>query len=225
MFLIIVPNISSAQSFRQYDIDLFRSINNSQNSDRNGFFEVLDKTSIPSLIAVPTFLTLSGILGKDEERFHLGMLCFVSEAVAGGTALLLKKVIARPRPFDALDNVKVKYRESGTGYAFPSGHTSLAFALATYISLSSSDLYVTIPMLTWASLIGYGRVYLGLHYPSDILGGMVVGALSGYLIWEYREEIKSFVGKTPLKILIPRTKVHETGILNYEIIRIQIAFN
>jgi membrane-associated phospholipid phosphatase len=48
---------------------------------------------------------------------------------------------------------------------------------------------VYIPAFVWAGLVGYGRIYFGLHYPSDVLGGALVGAGSSLLVYKYKDEI------------------------------------
>jgi membrane-associated phospholipid phosphatase len=60
-------------------------------------------------------------------------------------------------------------------FSMPSGHTTFAFALATSWSLSAGRWYVTAPALTWASGVALSRVWLGVHYPSDILVGVLLG--------------------------------------------------
>ena len=65
------------------------------------------------------------------------------------------------------------------GFSFPSGHTSLTFSVATSLSLSCPKWYVIAPSMLWASSVAFSRLYLGVHYPSDVLTGMVVGVASG----------------------------------------------
>jgi undecaprenyl-diphosphatase len=77
------------------------------------------------------------------------------------------------RPFESYSDIIKKL--DGGGASFPSGRTSAAFATATYLSLEYLKLYVIVPSYSWASSVGYSRMYLGVHYPSDVLGGMIVG--------------------------------------------------
>ena len=63
----------------------------------------------------------------------------------------------------------------------PSGHTALAFALATSAALEYKKWYVAVPAFLWASAVGYSRMYLGVHYFSDVLTGAAVGVGSAYL--------------------------------------------
>ena len=68
-----------------------------------------------------------------------------------------------------------------TDYAFPSGHTSASFATATAIFFSVDSKKWSIAAFILAVLISFSRIYVGVHYPTDVLGGIFTGVLSGYL--------------------------------------------
>jgi len=93
--------------------------------------------------------------------------------------LALKYSIDRERPFNTyafinpLDNV--------TSPSLPSGHTSNAFALATSLSMAYPRWYVIAPAFAYAATVSYSRMHLGVHYPSDILLGAVIGSGSAFL--------------------------------------------
>jgi membrane-associated phospholipid phosphatase len=93
---------------------------------------------------------------------------------------VLKAVIERPRPPAVLDGIDV--REHIEGFAFPSGHTTMAAALA-------AALHPTLPprwrWMPWALvvLVGAGRLHVGVHWPLDVLGGIVLGIAIGALAW------------------------------------------
>jgi undecaprenyl-diphosphatase len=63
----------------------------------------------------------------------------------------------------------------------PSGHTSFSFTTATSVYLMYPKWYVALPAFAWATSVGYSRMYLGLHYPSDVLMGAVVGSSSAII--------------------------------------------
>jgi len=91
----------------------------------------------------------------------------------------LKYMINRPRP-STKDSLIIPATDIGSP-SFPSGHTSDAFAAATAISLAFPKWYVIAPSFLWAATVGYSRLYLGAHYPSDVLGGALLGSGSAWL--------------------------------------------
>lgn len=92
---------------------------------------------------------------------------------------LLKNMIGRPRPFVADPSVVLKVAPPGS-FSFPSGHTLDAFASATAIFLCCRK--TGIVALVVASLIAFSRMYLFVHYPTDILGGIVIGVCVAVLV-------------------------------------------
>jgi membrane-associated phospholipid phosphatase len=109
-------------------------------------------------------------------------LAVVTTAVV---TLALKTVIARPRPFTQWEDITARGSRPAS-HAFPSGHAALAFALATSWSLETKRVYVTVPAYAWAGSVAVARVWRGVHYPSDVLAGALLGsgmALLVYALW------------------------------------------
>jgi membrane-associated phospholipid phosphatase len=124
-----------------------------------------------------------GYINKDEVMMRNGYKSAVSIALAVGLTTGLKYAVNRTRPFTEYPNDIIKRDHAGP-YSFPSGHTTAAFATATAVSLSYKKWYVTVPAYTYASLVGYSRMRLGMHYGTDVLGGMIIGIGSGLLTWQ-----------------------------------------
>ncbi|MGH2568459.1 MAG: phosphatase PAP2 family protein, partial [Bacteroidota bacterium] len=131
---------------------------------------------------------LYGALSDDRSALNTGVLLGVAQSLSFGTASLMKSAVNRPRPFEVLRDVKVKLFSEPTGASFPSGHAAQAFAVATMLSLRYKPA-VSLPAFVWAGLVAYGRVYVGVHYPTDVLGGMAVGAILSALAFQYRSDI------------------------------------
>ena len=129
---------------------------------------------------------LDAIIAKDKYA-RVACETMVKTGVAIGLNVLLtsglKYAINRPRPFAQYPNDIVQRDHVGK-YSFPSGHTSTAFATATALTLSTKKWYVAVPSYAYACAVGYSRMRLGVHFPSDVLGGIVVGIGSSLLVFQ-----------------------------------------
>ena len=86
--------------------------------------------------------------------------------------IILKPMLARIRPFDVNTSIKLLINKP-RDFSFPSGHTSASFTAASVLFFRRSKLFV--PSLILATLIGFSRLYLYVHYPSDVVGGIIWG--------------------------------------------------
>lgn len=140
-------------------------------------------------------LSAAGLLcTKRYRRQGVLLLAGLALGVLVGN-VCLKALIARPRPCWLDPSVTLLIADP-TDWSFPSGHT-LASTIAAVI-LTKTDRrfgYVAIPL---AALIAFSRLYLYVHYPSDILGGAVLGVLIGCLVWRVGKRYRTQTGR-PLK--------------------------
>ncbi len=91
---------------------------------------------------------------------------------------ILKNLAARTRPFDVNTAVELIVKRP-KDFSFPSGHTAASFASITALFLAKEK-KLAWPALVLGSVMAFSRMYLYVHYPTDILGGIVVGIISGY---------------------------------------------
>ncbi len=91
---------------------------------------------------------------------------------------ILKKSIRRDRPFSKLNDV-IPIVNPSDKFSFPSGHTASAFLMSTILGFFIPPLQFF--LFVWATGVGYSRVYLGVHYPTDIVAGIVLGTGSAFL--------------------------------------------
>lgn len=112
------------------------------------------------------------------------VLAFVlADQISSG---LIKHLVERLRPTrePSLENmIHIVNDYRGGMFGFVSSHAANSFAAATFIALLMRHRLVAISLFMWALLQCYSRVYLGVHYPGDLLGGIAVGALVGWLVW------------------------------------------
>jgi membrane-associated phospholipid phosphatase len=173
-----------------WDINTLRSINTPHSLKADGFMNGISNSTFLVVGGLPTaMMTVALIRGHSKDNNKLlsnSFLLIWSTAAVLGTTDVLKNAFDRKRPFITHSDIFDKTRNSGnifTDPSMPSGHTSAAFNTATYISLAYPKWYVIVPAFTWAGAVGYSRMYLGVHYPSDVLVGAVYGVGTAYLTY------------------------------------------
>jgi len=178
LVLLLVLFCFKSNGQAAWDLNLLAKINGGpEKSDR--FWEAYTNSITYVTVGTPLLLGTVGVLKKDEflKRQFVGM--------AGGLALngfitvAMKYGIARPRPFVSHGDLIYKKTHAGS-LSFPSGHTSSAFQWATSCVLVKPNWYVVVPAYMYACGIAYSRMHLGVHYPTDILSGAVVGTASAF---------------------------------------------
>jgi len=110
--------------------------------------------------------------------------------------LLFKNVFERLRPCHnpgLADLMHLVKDHCGGKYGFISNHAANSFGLAAYTSLLFNKKWFSTTLFTWAALVSYSRIYLGVHYPGDILGGMIFGILTGWLVFMMYQFTKKFL--------------------------------
>lgn len=93
--------------------------------------------------------------------------------------VILKPLVARPRPFLFNSDIKLLIPPP-TDFSFPSGHTAVSFTSAFTLLFSKNKLWI--PSMILASLIGFSRLYLYVHYPTDVFVGVLLGLIIGILV-------------------------------------------
>ncbi len=105
--------------------------------------------------------------------------------------LLLKPLVARPRPFALEPGIQLLIAPPGD-FSFPSGHTAAGFAAVSALYFGKSRLWL--PALAAAVLIAFSRLYLYVHYPTDVLAGAVLGVACGWAVRAAAERMRRPAG-------------------------------
>ena len=132
--------------------------------------------------AVPATVLAVGLIDNNKATLKKGLYLAESAAAATFITYGMKYSFQRQRPFKVTPDLTSTTTPHDP--SFPSGHTSVAFATATSLYLAYPKWYVAVPAYTWAASVGFSRMYLGVHYPSDVLAGAVIGAGSAWLMYK-----------------------------------------
>ena len=155
-----------------------------------------------ALFAICIIVILLAIIFKKKNIRNIAILCLLSLLIADGIALVLKNLFLEPRPFVALDNVRLLVTENDPN-SFPSGHTTSTVAVLGFLIFRYKNKLLRAVLIVCCFLIAFSRVYCGVHYPFDVVAGAVLGALSSYFVYKYGDKIlvrlgveKQLYGKT-----------------------------
>lgn len=169
------------------------------NGMHNDFMDVVMHYVSESWVWIPVFAFMIRLVWKNQGTKAMWLLI--------GTALLsvllsdrisvelFKEVFQRYRPCHNLeigDMIHTVYDKCGGKYGFVSSHATNFFSLAVLFSLVGRRYIKSLPywLILWAALIGYSRIYLGVHYPADVACGSILGTLIGlftYQVFKYVE--------------------------------------
>lgn len=181
--------------FLQFDLSVFSWMQTIQNPVLSAILKFVTTLGEGGII----FILLGIALLCTKKYRKIGVAVFAALIVMEiGNNLILKEIFARPRPFnlEAIDSIKYdfwaqvyKFPEivhRPSSFSFPSGHTSSAFAAA--IAVLFYNRKIGIPTTIFAAIMGFSRVYVEVHYCTDVLAGAIVGiiyALLGVLIAKF----------------------------------------
>jgi len=168
-------------SAQNADIDILRSIND--NKATIGYSQFISNTTTKVAFGVPVIMGVAALIEKDDDMLKNAIYIGVSIGVGGVITQAMKYSFNRPRPITQSYPNFIAY-EPETTLSFPSGHVSLAFSTATALCLKYPKWYVIVPSALWAGSVGYSRMNLGVHYPSDVLVGAIVGAGSAFVTYK-----------------------------------------
>jgi membrane-associated phospholipid phosphatase len=179
------------------DINLLKQINGNRNTGLESTMKGITSSAIPVSIGAPIIIYAVGLIEKDSVTKKKAIFIGETFAASAFISLALKSIVKRDRPYITYPEIDNVVEESS--YSFPSGHTSSAFATATSLSMVYPKWYVIAPSFLWAGAVGYSRLYLGVHYPTDVLAGAIVGSGSAYLCYKLNKWInKKKIRKVPV---------------------------
>jgi len=179
-------------NFPQWDIDLFSALNEKHISWLDPVMVFL--SSYWSWLIL--FLIISYFMIRRSRVWGIREIILILCTAAANNVVnsLVKLVVQRPRPCqnEILEPTIRVLEECGSSYSFFSAHSSNAFCLAVCTALFFRNRYYSVLMIVWATLVAYSRIYVGKHYPLDIIFGISFGILisfaGNWLLKCYREK-------------------------------------
>ena len=152
----------------------------------NSFFDTVMPVITSNSYVLPVLLAyVVGVLWRGTVRDQIFILLVIAAiAIADQSVTLWKDLFLRPRPCHSFTDIHLLV-PCGTGKSFPSGHATNNFAGAMLAALCYGRWGKVV--FVWAVVASFSRVYCGVHYPLDLLGGALWGSLVGWLVfWLYR---------------------------------------
>lgn len=172
----------------QWDSELLLYLNNSGTEFWDPFWMAVSGVAVwIPLYALLVFLIVKKLSGKYMwfALLAVGLNVVLTDQ---GSVQLFKEQFMRLRPChveELAEHIRLVKGSCGGKYGFISSHASNTFGLAVLVGLllKSHFRYLLMLLLFWAVLVSYSRVYLGVHYPGDILGGAIFGSVVGFLMF------------------------------------------
>ena len=131
---------------------------------------------------------LLGLLIYPKNR-KLGIVAGLSFLLCVGVAEVIKNLVMRPRPFLTIAEL-VPLVKPPQSYSFPSVHTVSSFSVAWILLWSQEGKAVRYTVFAFALLMAFSRLYVGVHYPSDVLTGILLAFLGSYAVWRWQGKTK-----------------------------------
>lgn len=150
------------------------------------------KIANPVLDKLAVFFTLFGegtisicvmlaILWCIDKRKGFAIAGTVFSGLTGMS--IMKAIVRMPRPFTVIPELAAKRISTATGYSFPSGHTTTAATLYTSLAMAVKKRWFSIICAALILMVGLSRMYLGVHWPLDVAGGLILGILTSLFFY------------------------------------------
>jgi len=207
-WLLIFSQTLFAQN---WDTRILRSINRQYSPSVAPWVNRYENSVIFLVVGVPASLIIYGNLSNRMQYRNQGLQLATSTFLAYMTVYGLKKAVNRKRPYERYDWVRHDLVEEDR--SFPSGHMAGSATLTAFLwTQPKVSKYIKMGALIWSVGVGVGRMYQGVHYPTDIIGGALIGVGSVFLIrhfFNFQSKVRLF--RFPV-ILYPEISGHQLSL-------------
>lgn len=179
--------------FKQFD-DLFIDLINGRMNSKYLDAFMVRVTDLGGAI-FSTFVSIMLIIFGNSFIKRIGIQCLMVLGISQVIVQSLKRFLSRERPYKIIETLNT-FGFDLSDYSFPSGHTTASFSIASTVALNIPRLSLILFLL--AIIIGISRIYLGVHYPTDVAAGILLGMGTSILVHlyllEYVDKIANFIG-------------------------------
>lgn len=158
-----------------WDVNTLKKINGIDNRFVTGYSKVFAKSTPYIVVGVPVAMGVYALIDKNHKLLKDAVYIGTSVIEAAVITYGVKFAVGRTRPFERYPDL-IHPAEHPSSSSFPSAHAATAFSLATSLCITYPKWYVIAPSAIWACSVGFARMNQGVHYPTDVLGGAVIGA-------------------------------------------------
>jgi membrane-associated phospholipid phosphatase len=186
-FLIVLLQVTlPAQNF---DINTLQSINKNETAFKNSYSKTNANLVTPLSFGIPTAIAVAGFIQHDKKLQQDALYIAGSYIGSALVTYSIKHIVKRERPYQQYPAIKQRASAENNA-SFPSGHTSAAFCTATSVALRYRKWYFVVPAYIYATSVAWARMYQGVHYPSDVFTGSLVGAGSAWLGFKLQQWVQ-----------------------------------
>jgi membrane-associated phospholipid phosphatase len=197
-YLYIILIFTFFGSFAQnYDLAAVQKINALRYRKADKAMDILSSSADYTAIASPLIMLSTGFIKNNTELKQKGLNMAIGVIGTYGVGYILKTTIDRKRPYEI--DPKIKSYRIENDSSFPSGSTALAFTNATNLTIAYPKWYVAVPAYAYATGVGYARLHLGAHFPTDVLAGAAIGTASAFISRSLNNAIRNKVRKRRIK--------------------------
>ena len=188
ILLLLLSACSLICQVQQWDIDILREVNGERNRALDAPLVLITDLAAPIAYSIPLFLLVFAIRRKNALLKSKAIFVIRTALLALIVCTAIKHTVNRQRPFHKY--AFIEKASSGSSPSFPSGHTSDAFALAASLTIAFPRRYLGIILFVWAAMVGYSRMHLGVHFPSDVIASILIAYASAFFtlkVFRYRD--------------------------------------